>query len=132
MSRTYTVTTSYVKVTILYCSEERKGSNILADDLDSSIPAIAKHSGLSPLFEARRLVEILALAANQKIEASTKTRKKILLPEQLLFETRSDKIYFKVLCGKDDFLKITFLTGDIEDNLSNISAVFQIIIKNSL
>lgn len=45
--------TSYVKVTILHCSEERKGSNILADDLDSSIPAIAKHSGLSPLFEVR-------------------------------------------------------------------------------
>lgn len=38
--------------------EERE--YILADDLDSSIPATAKHSGLSPLLEARGLVEILA------------------------------------------------------------------------
>lgn len=59
-------------------------------------------------------------------------QEKNLFPEQLLFKTIQDKIYFKVLYGKDDFLKITFLTGDIENNLSSILSAFQIINKNSL
>lgn len=66
---------------------------------------------------------------NQTIQVSTKARKKILFPEQLLLENREDKIYFEVLYGKDDFLKITFLSDDIEDNLIVISPGFQIIIR---
>lgn len=39
--------------------------------------------------------------------------KKNLFPKQFLFKTRQGKSYFKVLYGKYDFLKITFLIGDI-------------------
>lgn len=40
-------------------------------------------------------------------------QEKSLFPEHLFFETRQGKIYFKVLYGNYDFLKITLLTGDI-------------------
>lgn len=58
-----------------------------------------------------------------------KPGKKNLFPEQLLLETRQDKIYFEVLYGKDDFFKKTSLSDDIEDNFIVISPGFQIIIK---